>query len=47
MAAGVPIRRPVFQGTRRRVGIGFSLVIVISDGDHFSTQRQIGRDRLR
>ena len=30
-----PIRRPLFQGARRRVGIDFSVVIVISDADPF------------
>ena len=30
-----PIRRPLFQGARWRVGIEFSVVIVISDADPF------------
>jgi hypothetical protein len=32
---GVPIRRPLFQGARLRVGMAFSAVIVISDTDPF------------
>jgi hypothetical protein len=32
---GVPIRRPLFQGARWRVGIEFSVVVAISDAHPF------------
>jgi hypothetical protein len=35
LLTGMPIRRPLFQGAGWRVGIEFSVVIVISDADPF------------
>ena len=43
-----PMRRPLFQESRCREGMGFSLIMVVSGEAHpFQPKRRIAVDRLR